>query len=73
VPRSDESWREHANCRRSGVDFYPADRTGVLAAKRLCRSCPVRIPCLEHALEQGEKLGVWGGLSEDERKRLWRD
>lgn len=52
------------------MDFYPVDRAGLDAAKTVCSRCPVTQECLEHALENGEKLGVWGGLSEDERTRL---
>jgi WhiB family transcriptional regulator, redox-sensing transcriptional regulator len=41
-------------------------------AKRVCRKCPVRLQCLEYALEAGEHSGVWGGLNEVERLPIWR-
>ena len=41
-------------------------------AKRICAVCPVRIECLEYALEAGEQHGVWGGTSERERRRIRR-
>ena len=39
-------------------------------AKQVCASCPVRTACLQYALEHSERFGVWGGLSERERRRL---
>ena len=41
-------------------------------AKRVCMSCEVRAECLEYALEHDERFGIWGGLSERERRRLKR-
>jgi len=69
------SWRELARCR--GVDpevFYPAsdDDEAAEEAKSICVLCPVREPCLEHALSTREKDGVWGGLTERERRRVLR-
>ena len=69
------SWREFARCR--GVDpevFYPVsdDDEAADEAKSICALCPVREPCLEFALSTREKNGVWGGLTERERRRLIR-
>jgi len=71
------SWRDHAECR--GVDpgiFHPDDEEenefSAEAAKTICMSCPVREPCLEHAIAVREKHGVWGGLTARERRRLIR-
>jgi WhiB family transcriptional regulator, redox-sensing transcriptional regulator len=58
------NWRDNANC--LGVD--PSTRD----AKELCRGCGVRGECLEYALDEGEKHGIWGGLSERERRRTRR-
>lgn len=66
-------WREHAACLDHDTDlwFEPAARD---KAKRICREeCPVRQECLEHALEAGERLGVWGGLDEEERAAIWAE
>jgi WhiB family redox-sensing transcriptional regulator len=67
-------WRTKGRCR--GVDpaiFYPEDdEDPAEAAKAICLTCPVREPCLEHAIEAREKLGVWGGLTARERRRLIR-
>ena len=69
------SWREFARCR--GVDpevFYPVsdDDEAADEAKSICALCPVREPCLEFALSTREKNGVWGGLTERERRRVLR-
>ena len=50
--------------------FFPEKGGSVREAKRVCAACPVRAQCLAHALAHGERYGVWGGLSEPERRRL---
>ena len=67
------SWREWARCK--GVDpdiFYPPEEDEALAAKEICAGCPVQEVCLDYALSQREKLGVWGGMTERERRRMLR-
>jgi WhiB family transcriptional regulator, redox-sensing transcriptional regulator len=68
------AWRQQARCR--GADpaiFYPvSDEDEALEAKAVCASCPVREPCLEYAIAVREKHGVWGGLTERERRGLIR-
>jgi WhiB family redox-sensing transcriptional regulator len=69
------SWRQQARCR--GVDpevFYPVsdDDEDAEEAKSICALCPVREACLEFALTTREKNGVWGGLTERERRRVLR-
>lgn len=64
-------WMKKAKCR--GLlpsEFYPNDGTGVEIVQRICVVCPVRDKCLEHALNNGEQYGVWGGASERERRRI---
>ena len=67
-------WRERGRCK--GVDpavFYPDDDEDPCdAAKAICAMCPVRETCLEHALAVREKIGVWGGCTSRERRRLIR-
>jgi WhiB family redox-sensing transcriptional regulator len=60
--------------------FYPAPnetpsarRERERAAKRICASCAVRVECLAYALRSNEQLGVWGGMSENERRDLVAD
>lgn len=66
-------WRQRAACR--GVDpdiFYPVSDEEAEDAKAICRTCPVQELCLEWALAQREKEGVWGGATERERRRIIR-
>ncbi|MDA8288854.1 MAG: WhiB family transcriptional regulator [Actinomycetota bacterium] len=67
------TWRQRAACR--GIDpdvFYPASDEEAEEAKAVCDVCPVRQLCLEHALNNREREGVWGGLTERERRRIIR-
>ena len=67
------SWRNFGRCR--GLDpeiFYPTPDDEGLEAKEICIVCPVRETCLDWALETREKHGVWGGLTEKERRRILR-
>ena len=69
----DGRWQEKANC--LGVDpdlFFPERGASTREAKAVCRGCEVRGDCLEYALAHGEKFGIWGGLSERERRRVRR-
>jgi WhiB family redox-sensing transcriptional regulator len=67
------SWREKARCRGVAPEiFYPPEDDDALEAKSVCAACPVREACLEHALTRREKIGVWGGMTERERRRLLR-
>jgi WhiB family transcriptional regulator, redox-sensing transcriptional regulator len=66
-------WQRYANC--MGVDpdlFFPERGASTKEAKEVCRGCVVREDCLEFALANGEKFGIWGGLSERERRRIRR-
>jgi len=71
-------WRHHALCREHDPElFFPIGTTGPAAvqvddAKTVCGRCPVVESCLSWALETGQDAGVWGGLSEDERRALKR-
>lgn len=74
VGRADEQgWQDQANC--LGVDpdlFFPERGASTREAKEVCRGCVVRVECLEYALANAEKFGIWGGLSERERRRIRR-
>lgn len=71
-------WRDHAACRHTDPElFFPVGTTGsailqVEAAKQVCQSCPARQPCLDFAMASGMECGVWGGTSEEDRRRLRR-
>lgn len=68
------AWWPRAAClgRRDEIDFFPGRGHSTYAAKRVCAGCPVRVECLEYALETGIHHGIWGGLSERERRRIRR-
>ena len=69
----DVKWRELGACK--GLDaaiFYPDDDDDAEDAKAICAGCGVRVACLEHALSTREKVGVWGGATERERRRIVR-
>ncbi|MET9427395.1 MULTISPECIES: WhiB family transcriptional regulator [unclassified Streptomyces] len=73
-----DNWRTAAACRHEDPDlFFPIGTSGpamlqTQAAKSVCHGCPVREPCLQWAMDNGQESGVWGGLSEDERRALKR-
>lgn len=67
---SEPPWMADALCREpQGVNFFATSPNRIEAAKKVCSACLVRSECLAYALEYGV-LGVWGGTSEAERKRL---
>ncbi|HYA69039.1 MAG TPA: WhiB family transcriptional regulator [Acidimicrobiales bacterium] len=70
---STATWRKRADCR--GIDpeiFFPATDEDAEEAKAICALCPVRQACLEYALANREREGVWGGATERERRRIIR-
>ena len=72
-PNLDTAWKDYSNC--LGVDpdlFFPERGASTREAKEVCRSCVVQNDCLEYALQNGEKFGIWGGMSERERRRIRR-
>jgi WhiB family transcriptional regulator, redox-sensing transcriptional regulator len=71
-------WRSAAACRLSDPDlFFPVSSVGIAQreiaeALAVCASCPVQAPCREFALRTHQRHGIWGGMTEDERRQLWR-
>ena len=66
-------WQERALCSQTDPEaFFPEKGGSSREAKRICSDCPVRIECLNYALRRDERYGVWGGMSERERRRLKR-
>lgn len=64
-------WQERALCAQTDPEaFFPEKGGSTREAKRVCLSCEVRVECLEYALANDERFGIWGGLSERERRRL---
>ena len=71
-------WRNEAVCRDEDPElFFPVGNSGpslsqIAKAKLVCNRCPVTSTCLKWALETGQDAGVWGGMSEEERRALKR-
>ena len=64
-------WQENALCAQTDPEaFFPEKGGSTREAKRVCSGCEVRAECLEFALASDERFGIWGGLSERERRRL---
>ena len=67
------AWQDKALCAQTDPEaFFPEKGGSTREAKRICVSCEVKQECLEYALMQDERFGIWGGLSERERRRLKR-
>ena len=65
------AWQEQALCAQTDPEaFFPEKGGSTREAKKICLSCEVRTECLEYALASDERFGIWGGLSERERRRL---
>lgn len=65
-------WHEDAACRSTDPDELFADSTAQNRAKAICTGCPVRTECLVEALDNRVEWGVWGGMTERERRALLR-
>ena len=67
------SWQELSLCAQTDPEaFFPEKGGSTREAKRICVGCEVKSECLEYALAHDERFGIWGGLSERERRRLKR-
>jgi WhiB family redox-sensing transcriptional regulator len=69
----DTPWMDYANC--LGVDpdlFFPERGASTREAKAVCAACTVQEQCLTYALDTVQKFGIWGGMSERERRRIRR-
>ena len=76
-PQTDEvdddplAWQSDSLCAQTDPEaFFPEKGGSTRDAKKICTSCEVRTRCLEYALENDERFGIWGGLSERERRKL---
>lgn len=67
----DEDWTKKALCPQTDPEaFYPEKGGSTREAKKICHGCEVRLECLDWALANDERFGIWGGMSERERRRL---
>lgn len=75
---ADYRWRDYALCRDTDPElFFPVGTTGkamaqIDQAKQVCGECPVAMPCLDFALDTNQDSGIWGGLSEEDRRTIRR-
>lgn len=75
---NDDDWRAVAACRDTDPDlFFPVGTTGpaidqIEAARAVCHECDAKAPCLDFALTSNQDSGIWGGTSEEERRKLRR-
>lgn len=66
-------WQDRALCAQTDPEaFFPEKGGSTREAKRVCTGCEVRTECLDYALTHDERFGIWGGMSERERRRLRR-
>jgi WhiB family redox-sensing transcriptional regulator len=69
----EQGWHDKALCAETDPEaFFPEKGGSTREAKKICTGCEVRAECLEFALANDERFGIWGGLSERERRRLRR-
>jgi len=67
------AWQTDALCAQTDPEaFFPEKGGSTRDAKKICGTCEVRAQCLEYALQNDERFGIWGGLSERERRKLRR-
>ena len=68
------AWQVSALCAQTNPEaFFPEKGGSTRDAKKVCGSCDVQSTCLEYAIANDERFGIWGGLSERERRRLRRN
>ncbi len=68
------AWQADANCMGADADlFFPERGASTRRAKAICAECAAQPQCLEYAIVNGERFGIWGGLSERERRRLRKE
>ncbi|MFT4122900.1 MAG: WhiB family transcriptional regulator [Microbacteriaceae bacterium] len=71
VGDGDLAWQSDSLCAQTDPEaFFPEKGGSTRDAKRICAACEVRAECLEYALGNDERYGIWGGLSERERRKL---
>lgn len=76
ICNEDDAWRDRASCSSTSPElFFPIGTTGlaldqIKTARSVCATCEVQTECLEFALMTNQDTGVWGGTSEEERRKL---
>lgn len=71
--RVDPPWMAYAKCADLDPEvFFPGPNGDTATPKAVCHDCPVRLACLEHAIANDERHGIWGGTTIHERRRIRR-
>jgi len=69
-----ESWRDKAKCHGTNPElFFSVAKEDITAAKNFCADCPVKEACLDFAMTSHQEHGVWGGMSEKDRRNISRN
>lgn len=74
-PETDDDWRTRALCAQTDPESFYPEKGGsghVREAKRVCLACDVTEDCLAYALDNDERFGIWGGMTEGERRKVRR-
>jgi len=73
----DKNWSSRAACKDMPKDLFygviPIPPEQITEDKKVCASCEVVLECLREAIDFRDKNGIWGGLTEKERDRAWKD
>lgn len=73
APAPNRDWADLGRCATADPElFFPQPGADSTVARAICRTCPVRRQCLEYALVTGQRHGIWGGMTESQRRRLRR-
>ncbi len=73
VPYDEDAWKADALCAETDPEaFFPEKGDKPYAALRICQRCAVQKECLQYAVENNERYGVWGGTTEKQRQELRR-
>lgn len=72
-PAPPDAWQDQAACHGLNPDlFFPVSEDDAAPALAYCAGCPQRVECLAWAIRNGERYGIWGGLTEQQRRRIAR-
>lgn len=73
VQEADSSWFDRAACQGLDTNLFFTERgEPTTQVKAVCKACPVRVDCLNYALDTGQHFGVWGGVGEGGRRQMRR-
>ena len=71
VPKTPAFFKD-AKCKGMDPEFFFPEKGAIAAPKKICANCPVQLDCLDYAVENRIEFGVWGGVSQRQRLRLYK-